>query len=352
MIKDKVPDSSPKAGTHERRELIFFCQEVDVILLTVNEIEYQAAVTMMEPPSETFQKSTIFPSKNTVVGNFANHKAALIWTSISMNSLQYATDTFPNAKVIIVVGYCTAFNKEKWQLGDVIVSKNIVNVNKFRFNQSKNFQIKLFHMFSELTFDKRFGVTLCRSSHAHPGKCSISVPDLTKNKQFEDFISEVKEKRLEENDKKDRDVSGQLYEEVNDQDSEEDDEEETSEEDDEEASEEDDASEEDEEEASELELEDEEREEKDKGREETSKEETMSNIDFSIEGCGLLEFQKKQKIDGFLIIKGVSGYYCDDDDDDKMKTRDWQFTAAKAAVQYTMDKLKHQLFYEGKSITS
>ena len=53
-----------------------------------------------------------------------------------------------------------------------------------------------------------------------------------------------------------------------------------------------------------------------------------------MEGRVLMKFYKKRKIEGAIIIKGVVDYA------DGRKKKDWQFTAAMAAVDYTHSKLK------------
>ena len=53
-----------------------------------------------------------------------------------------------------------------------------------------------------------------------------------------------------------------------------------------------------------------------------------------MEGGVLMKFYQKRKIEGAIIIKGVVDYA------DGRKEKDWQFTAAMAAVDYTHSKLK------------
>ena len=53
-----------------------------------------------------------------------------------------------------------------------------------------------------------------------------------------------------------------------------------------------------------------------------------------MEGGQLLKFQKKRRIKGVIIIKGVVDY------GDGSKSKEWQFTSAMAAVHYTHSKLE------------
>ena len=60
-----------------------------------------------------------------------------------------------------------------------------------------------------------------------------------------------------------------------------------------------------------------------------------------MEGGVLLDFQQKRKFEGVIIIKGVSDY------GDGKKEKDWQFTAAMAALHYIEHKLRR--FHVGNS---
>ncbi len=81
----------------------------------MNDNEYQAAVTFLEPPSERLNKSVVFPSAGTVLGNFANHKTALIQTDVGAEAGEYIQDAI-NAKFVIGVGVGYAFDREKYNL--------------------------------------------------------------------------------------------------------------------------------------------------------------------------------------------------------------------------------------------
>ena len=110
-----------------------FSDDIKIILQTVNENEYQAAVTFLEPPSDKFHRAVIFPSAGTVVGYFAGHKVALIQTGVGESASEYiqtAIYTFKNAKFIIGVGACYAFGRTMYKLGDVLVSKNIGDIHR------------------------------------------------------------------------------------------------------------------------------------------------------------------------------------------------------------------------------
>ena len=109
-------------------ELKAFCKQVQFILYTVKEDEYQAAVTLMKPPEKSYKKAVIFPHHGTVIGMFADKKTALIHISEGSecsNLVQSVLSTFPNVMFIIGIGVGYAYRDSKYKLGDVLVSKQI-----------------------------------------------------------------------------------------------------------------------------------------------------------------------------------------------------------------------------------
>lgn len=66
MFDSDEPEDRPIDGG-KVEELNTYCQDVRIILQTVNDNEYQAAVTMMKPPSDNFTNSVIFPMTTMVV---------------------------------------------------------------------------------------------------------------------------------------------------------------------------------------------------------------------------------------------------------------------------------------------
>ncbi len=182
------PQRPPKLRP-ERLDLLKFINKVEIIIQTVNNNEYQAAVTFLEPPSEKFTKSVVFPSAGTVLGNFADHKTALIQTDVGRNAgdyIQDAIDRFPNAKFIIGIGIGYAFNRKKCKFGDVLVSKRIADLTNWKFNDKGEVinQGELLNVVNtlravfcrDMKFDEDFVVTLplgqekiCRISEVHAG---------------------------------------------------------------------------------------------------------------------------------------------------------------------------------------
>ena len=253
-----------------------FSEEVEIILQVVNENEYQAAVTFLESPSANFPKSVVFPSAGTVLGYFANHKVALIHTDIGANIgdyIQGAINTFKKAKFVVGVGVGYSFDRKKYKLGDVLVSKKISDLRNWKFNKEGEVVNRgeivdivdaLQNVFCRgLNFDEDFEVSKpeppseeARTSKVYSGTYA-SFAVLMDNKHM-------------------RDKFGDAVPEV---------------------------------------------------------------IGGEMEGGELMQFQKKRKVGGVIVIKGVVDY------GDGTKEKGWQFTAAMAALTYTRDKL---YYYRGK----
>jgi nucleoside phosphorylase len=192
MYHEKSPGNPPQEGSPEYTELMRFSSEVGVILHTVNKNEYQAAVLRMEPPGDGFTKAIQnFPKPGMVVGMFAGKKVALIQTSQGIKSrekLDKALESFPNAMYIIAVGVCYAFDRNKYKLGDVLVSTKISDV----ANPDRSETIDIEGFLSD-TFclnpihDPEFEVTVERQSDVHSAEflsCPIPVNDKTERDKF------------------------------------------------------------------------------------------------------------------------------------------------------------------------
>ena len=127
------PAMTPLSSTPKHAELIKFSEEVEIILHTVNDHEYNAATTYMEAPlGGQFTKAVIFPRKGSVVGMFAGKKTALIQTeqgNKARKDIENALETFSKATYILGIGVCYSLNDSKHQFGDVLVSKLISDYN-------------------------------------------------------------------------------------------------------------------------------------------------------------------------------------------------------------------------------
>ena len=138
LYRTHKPERPPGRNTEESKKLEEFSNEVEIILQVVNENEYQAAVTLMEPPCPSFSRAVVFPSAGKVVGMFADKKTALIQTGVGADVgdyVQSAIDMFCNAQFVIGVGACYAFNSEQHKLGDVLVSNRISDLKNSTFDK-------------------------------------------------------------------------------------------------------------------------------------------------------------------------------------------------------------------------
>ena len=173
----------PPREADDRRKLKKFAKEVEIILQTVNENEYQAAASLLKPPYPSFSRAVVYPSAGKVVGIFADKKTALIQTAVGADAgdyVQSAIDTFRNAQFVIGVGVCYAFDAEKHKFGDVLVSSKISDLKNSKFSEDNQLincgeTVKmveaLFSTFcKDLTFDDDFEVsTAGRKSKVYTG---------------------------------------------------------------------------------------------------------------------------------------------------------------------------------------
>lgn len=261
MYDEKMPMNSSNLNTKEIQQLAKFCLEVEFIIFTINDNEYHAAACLIETPAENFNRAVFYPKANMVVGMFAMKKSAVIQTDVGVNCdsfIKEAIDTFPNAHFVFGVGVCYAFDREKYKLGDVLVSKQICDLTNSKFkkngkieNRGQTIDVhddlkRLFCM--DLVSD--FEVTDKRKSEVHSGQMA-SLPNLMDNKVMRNKLQTA----------------------------------------------------------------------------------LPTAIGGEMEGGQLLKFQRKRNIKGVIVIKGVVDY------GDGTKTKEWQFTAAMAALHYTKFKL-------------
>ncbi len=253
-----------------------FCEAIQVILHTVNQNEYDAAATYMEPPSTKFERPIVYPETGFVVGKFAGIKIALIKTEAGSKCRDYIQDAierqfYPNAKIVIGVGVCYAFDKKKFGLADVLVSNKISDFADSKFDgeevenrgQTIDVQFKLCKIFCNDTSCAPYQVSSTgRTSKIHCGSiCSYNA--LFNSTEMRDKFARQMSKA----------IGGEM------------------------------------------------------------------------EGGVLLDFQQKGKFEGVIIIKGVSDY------GDGKKEKDWQFTAAMAALHYIKEKLEKSCYTESRSLT-
>ena len=207
--RNHFPLDPPDRGSDDHRFLEKFTEEILVLLQTVNVNEFQAAATAMEPPGDQFKQAVTFPSAGIVVGMFGRNKAALIQTDCGRNVYEFIRDALellPNVKYVIGVGVCYAFDRSKYKLADILVSKSISDLNNSKFdkagkliNRGETIRVdnqlkKVF--FNNLTLREDYEVTAdeSRSSEVYAGTIA-AFPALIDNKEicqkFQAAIPEV-----------------------------------------------------------------------------------------------------------------------------------------------------------------
>lgn len=137
MYVQYIPLPAPKRKSADYKKLLKFCNKVEIILQVVNDNEYQAAITMLKPPNENFDKAVVFPSNGKVIGMFADLKTAIIQTDVGSNASTYIEDglnQFPYTRFIIGVGVGYSFDGSKYKFGDVLVSKKISDLKNLKFD--------------------------------------------------------------------------------------------------------------------------------------------------------------------------------------------------------------------------
>ncbi len=145
-MENKKPAKCPEIGTHEYKLFDGYREQVEVILHTVNDNEYNAATTYLSAPDIEggfFERATTFPCIGTVVGTFAKKKVALIQTeqgSKIRGDIQKAIKRFPNAIWILGIGVCYAMDDQKYKFGDVLISNQINDFENFKTRADGEFE--------------------------------------------------------------------------------------------------------------------------------------------------------------------------------------------------------------------
>lgn len=258
-----MPEAQPPCDKPEFNTLSMFSKQIQIILQTVNENEFQAAIIEMKPPTEKFKSPVVFKKTSIVLGMFGRNKVALIQTdpgSRAYRDIEQSIEHFPNAKFVIGVGVCYAFDNTKHKLGDVLVASRISDLVNLKFqgneiiNRGETISVarELREIFCRfLTFQKDYPVSdTGRTSKVYSGVYA-SYPALVNDKSFRDkFLAAVPEV-----------IGGEM------------------------------------------------------------------------EGGELLSLHQEGRIQGVIIIKAVVDY------GDGQKSKEWQFTSARAALNYTKSKL-------------
>ena len=132
QIKDIIKTHKPKANAKVNAQPLK--EKVKLILLTCNENEKWAVYEKLEPPtlnndpSTPLERALLVPEINTVIGTFAGYTVAVLTTEQGKKSeieLKEALDTFPNAEAIVGVGVGYGKDQASIKFADVMVSDQI-----------------------------------------------------------------------------------------------------------------------------------------------------------------------------------------------------------------------------------
>lgn len=135
----KMPQAQPREDTKLRKDLQKFCQQVEIIIHTVNNNEKWAVLSYMDPPEIHPGKPLINDRKAIdlyepnwiALGMFAGYKCAMIQSEMGVDcnhEVEKALEEFPLAQVVLAIGVAYACNPVKVKYGDVLVSKVIDGV--------------------------------------------------------------------------------------------------------------------------------------------------------------------------------------------------------------------------------
>ncbi len=122
IIETKAPEPTDEQISEP------FAHEVLVIVHTVTDDEYWAAVDRMEPPDGCSR--CIEYKREAALGTFGGYKAALVQTGRGQachDEMERALANFPNAQFVVAVGVAYASSKKCW-FADVLVSTHIVSL--------------------------------------------------------------------------------------------------------------------------------------------------------------------------------------------------------------------------------
>lgn len=123
IIEAKAPIKSRDKGSWKR-----FATEVLIIVHTVNDSEYWAAIHHMKPPEG--ESRCVIYTHGSVLGMFGGYKVALVQTKMGhgcQNEIERALQDFSNAQAIVAVGVAYASSK-KCKYADVLVSTCIEEI--------------------------------------------------------------------------------------------------------------------------------------------------------------------------------------------------------------------------------
>ena len=164
LFSTHKPDVVPNEEA-SLNELKNFSERIKIILQVSSEDEFQAAITLLRPPSSSFKKVVTFPSDGIYYfGILAMTKVALVYPGASdanaHDHVQSPLERFPSAECIIETGSCRAFDEKIQRPGDVLISETI--------STSENTQIAI---------DESLNKEFCEPFETIGYDCLVSKPE-------------------------------------------------------------------------------------------------------------------------------------------------------------------------------
>ena len=202
-----VCEPSPQPNSNVRK-LEKFRHQILLILHVVNEKEVTAATSFIKAPNGSSEKAIYY--RDHIIGMFAGQKIALVQTQpggYCQEEMEKALRNFPNARYIIGVGICFAYDRKKHRFGDVLISQMISDFRNYKFSgdqvidrgETKQVSEDLSSIFCnkiDLHWKKKFQVTsnTGRCSKPHYGKfasAAILFDSLKEREKFRAAVPEV-----------------------------------------------------------------------------------------------------------------------------------------------------------------
>ena len=135
-----LPLDVPAHNSREHSILETFTQDVYLMLHVSGDSQFQAAATFMAPPSEHFSVPVFYPMAGVLAGKFAGIDTVLVQTlpgEFVSDAVQSVLTYYNKINLIIGVGVAYSFDRDTHDLGDVLVSERIGNLQDFLLGEDK-----------------------------------------------------------------------------------------------------------------------------------------------------------------------------------------------------------------------
>ena len=133
---NEIKTSKPKQDNLDYRK---FHERVQYVFSTVNDNEFNAATTMITAP-DIEDGSDVITTINAgvYIGMMGSHPVGLIQHGPGRDCskmLKEGIMNFPNAEYLVAVGVCYGFSHSNTELADVLISKDIIDLESCRISE-------------------------------------------------------------------------------------------------------------------------------------------------------------------------------------------------------------------------